>query len=110
MNLKLHFAVAPTAPFRLVQEFRGIPWVFAAEQTLEGMVECQCSVTLRSVVLRSTVTPSTDPPPPVTLRRAEQARAHEIHQLGAAEASAILAKGEAEAKVRTPTCASGVLS
>lgn len=51
---------------------------------------------------------STPPPPGVTYVRAEQARAHEIHQLGVAEASAILAKGEAEAKVCTPTYLSGL--
>ena len=33
-----------------------------------------------------------------------QARAHEINQVGLAEASAILAKGEAEAKVNTIVC------
>ena len=34
----------------------------------------------------------------------DQAKAHEIHQLGVAEAAAILAKGEAEAKVRGSAC------
>ena len=33
-----------------------------------------------------------------------QAKAHEINQLGVAEAAAILAKGEAEAKVRSSRC------
>lgn len=37
-------------------------------------------------------------------RTVNQAKAHEINQLGVAEAAAILAKGEAEAKVRSSRC------
>ena len=42
------------------------------------------------------------PSPPRTNAACYQAKAHEINQVGVAEAAAILAKGDAEAKVRTP--------
>lgn len=41
-----------------------------------------------------------DPYLPSEMRLLFQARAHEINQLGVAEAAAILAKGQAEAQVR----------
>lgn len=49
------------------------------------------------------------PSPPRTNAACYQAKAHEINQVGVAEAAAILAKGDAEAKVRKPALSCFVL-